>query len=68
MAQATDLMLDLKTGYLVGAVPAKTADRRSSSPPGWGLVVIMVLIYVLHQAYGLGSERLPAPQARRWPA
>lgn len=63
MAQATDLMLDLKTGYLVGATPRKQQTGQFLAT--WlGPIVIMLLIYVLHHAYGLGSERLPAPQAQ----
>jgi putative OPT family oligopeptide transporter len=61
MAQATDLMLDLKTGYLVGATPRKqqTGQFLATWP---GPILIMALIFILHKAYGLGSERLPAPQ------
>jgi len=62
MAQATDLMLDLKTGYLVGASPRKQQIGQFMAT--WlGPVVIMVLIFVLDKAYRLGSEQLPAPQA-----
>ncbi|UCG48930.1 MAG: OPT/YSL family transporter [Phycisphaerales bacterium] len=62
MAQATDLMLDLKTGYLVGATPRK--QQMGQFMATWlGPVVIMVLIFVLHKAYGLGSKELPAAQA-----
>jgi putative OPT family oligopeptide transporter len=62
MAQATDLMLDLKTGYLVGATPRKQQIGQFMAT--WlGPIVIMVLIFVLDKAYGLGSEQLPAPQA-----
>jgi len=61
MSQACDLMLDLKTGYLVGASPKKQQIGQFLGT--WlGPVVIMILIFVLHKAYGLGSERLPAPQ------
>jgi putative OPT family oligopeptide transporter len=63
MSQATDLMLDLKTGYLVGALPRRQQTAQFLAT--WlGPAVIMVLIYVLHKAYVLGSERLPAPQAQ----
>lgn len=63
MAQATDLMLDLKTGYLVGASPKKQQLGQFSAT--WlGPVVVMVLIFVLHKSYGLGSEKLPAPQGQ----
>lgn len=62
MAQATDLMLDLKTGYLVGASPRKQQIGQFMAT--WlGPAVIMVLIFVLDRAYRLGSEQLPAPQA-----
>jgi putative OPT family oligopeptide transporter len=63
MAQATDLMLDLKTGYLVGAIPRKQQIGQFLGT--WlGPIVIMALILILHQAYGLGSDRLPAPQGQ----
>jgi putative OPT family oligopeptide transporter len=63
MAQATDLMLDLKTGYLVGAIPKKQQIAQFLGT--WlGPIVVMALIVVLHQAYGLGSDRLPAPQGQ----
>lgn len=63
MAQATDLMMDLKTGYLVGAMPRK--QQTGQFLAAWlGPVVIMVLIFVLHKAYTLGSDKLPAPQGQ----
>jgi len=61
MAQATDLMLDLKTGYLVGASPRR--QQMGQFLATWlGPIIILALIFVLHKAYGLGSTRLPAPQ------
>ncbi|MEM8964290.1 MAG: OPT/YSL family transporter, partial [Acidobacteriota bacterium] len=63
MAQATDLMLDLKTGYLVGAIPRKQQIAQFAGV--WlGPIIIMGLIVVLHQAYGMGSDELPAPQGQ----
>ncbi len=63
MAQATDLMLDLKTGYLVGAAPRKQQTGQFLAT--WlGPIVVMALIFVLHEAYGMGSARLPAPQGQ----
>ena len=63
MAQATDLMLDLKTGYLVGALPRKQQIGQFLGT--WlGPILVMILIFVLHEAYGLGSEKLPAPQGQ----
>jgi len=63
MSQATDLMMDLKTGYMVGAYPRKQQLAQFSAT--WlGPIVIMVLIFILHRAYTLGSETLPAPQGQ----
>ena len=63
MSQATDLMLDLKTGYLVGATPRKQQIAQFAGT--WlGPIVIMILIFILHKDAGLGSERLPAPQGQ----
>jgi putative OPT family oligopeptide transporter len=63
MSQACDLMLDLKTGYLVGASPVKQQIGQFLAT--WlGPIIMMALIFILHRAYGLGSERLPAPQAQ----
>lgn len=63
MAQATDLMLDLKTGYLVGASPRKQQIGQLMGT--WlGPILVMILIFVLDRAYGLGSEQLPAPQGQ----
>lgn len=62
MSQATDLMLDLKTGYLVGATPRK--QQLGQFIGAWlGPILVVSLIFILHDAYGLGSDRLPAPQA-----
>jgi putative OPT family oligopeptide transporter len=62
MANATDVMLDLKAGFLVGAIPRKQQIGELIST--WlGPILIMALIFILHKAYQLGSDRLPAPQA-----
>lgn len=63
MAQATDLMLDLKTGYLVGATPRK--QQIGQFLGSWlGPILVMALIFILHNAYELGSAKLPAPQGQ----
>lgn len=63
MSQATDLMLDLKTGYLVGASPRR--QQIAQLLGAWlGPIVIMILIFVLHADAGLGSAALPAPQGQ----
>ena len=58
-------MLDLKTGYLVGATPRMQQIGQFAG--AWlGPIVVILVIFVLHNAdgYGLGSEKLPAPQAQ----
>jgi len=63
MSQATDLMLDLKTGYLVGATPKM--QQFGQFIGAWlGPIVVIFVIFALHEAYELGSARLPAPQAQ----
>lgn len=63
MSQATDLMLDMKTGYLVGATPRM--QQLGQFMGAWlGPLVVIALIFILQNAYGLGSDRLPAPQGQ----
>ncbi|GAB4125076.1 MAG: oligopeptide transporter, OPT family [Wenzhouxiangellaceae bacterium] len=63
MSQATDLMLDLKTGYLVGATPRM--QQYGQFLGAWlGPILIITLIFILHEAYTLGSDKLPAPQGQ----
>jgi len=63
MSQATDLMLDLKTGYLVGATPRQ--QQLGQFLGAWlGPIVVIALIFILHEAYVLGSDKLPAPQGQ----
>ncbi len=63
ISQASDMMLDLKAGYLVGAKPKMQAYGQFLGT--WlGPIIVMGLILVLHEAYGLGSEKLPAPQGQ----
>jgi putative OPT family oligopeptide transporter len=63
LAQAGDMMQDLKTGFLVGSTPAKQQIGQFLST--WmGPILIMGLIFVLHNEYVLGSKELPAPQGK----
>ena len=63
IAQAGDMMLDLKSGYLVGAVPRR--QQVAQFIGAWlGPIIVMILIYALHRQYGLGSDALPAPQGK----
>jgi putative OPT family oligopeptide transporter len=61
IAQAGDMMLDLKSGYLVGAMPRR--QQMAQFIGAWlGPLVVIGLIFTLHEQYTLGSENLPAPQ------
>jgi len=61
IAQAGDMMLDLKSGYLVGATPRR--QQLAQFIGSWlGPLVVIGLIFVLHKHMTLGSESLPAPQ------
>lgn len=63
MSQATDLMMDLKTGYLVGAIPRRQQIAQFAGT--WlGPIVVMALLFMLHRAEGLGGDRFPAPQGQ----
>jgi uncharacterized oligopeptide transporter (OPT) family protein len=56
-------MLDLKTGYLVGATPRM--QQFGQFIGAWlGPIVVIGLIFVLHEAMTLGSTALPAPQGQ----
>jgi putative OPT family oligopeptide transporter len=63
MSQATDLMLDLKTGYLVGAIPRKQQIAQFLGT--WlGPILVMGLIFVLHNDSPLGGDKYSAPQGQ----
>jgi uncharacterized oligopeptide transporter (OPT) family protein len=56
-------MLDLKTGYLVGATPRMQQIGQFAG--AWlGPIIVVGVIFVLDASHGLGSEKLPAPQAQ----
>lgn len=62
IAQAGDMMLDLKSGFLVGAIPRR--QQLAQFAGSWlGPLIVVGLIFVLHRQYGMGSDRLPAAQA-----
>ncbi len=63
MSQATDLMLDLKTGYLVGATPKKQQIAQFLGT--WlGPIVVVGLMFVLNEQSPLGGDRFPAAQGQ----
>lgn len=62
ISQASDMMLDLKSGYLVGGVPRR--QQLAQFVGAWlGPVIVIFLMMVLNSEYEIGSDRLPAPQA-----
>ncbi|MBM3329309.1 MAG: oligopeptide transporter, OPT family [Calditrichaeota bacterium] len=62
ISAAGDMSQDLKTGFLVGATPYRQQYGEFigvlSAAPFIGIVVLL-----LHSAFTIGSEALPAPQA-----
>ena len=63
MSQATDLMLDMKTGYMVGALPKK--QQLGQFLGVWlGPILVMILILVLNKNDPLGGDKYPAPQGQ----
>jgi uncharacterized oligopeptide transporter (OPT) family protein len=63
ISQASDMMLDLKSGYLVGAIPRR--QQLAQFIGAWlGPVIVIFLMILLNRQYGIGSDELPAPQAQ----
>ena len=62
VSQASDMMLDLKSGYLIGAVPRR--QQFAQFIGCWlGPCIVIFLMILLNQQYEIGSDKLPAPQA-----
>jgi putative OPT family oligopeptide transporter len=61
-SMAGDISQDLKTGYLIGATPARqqTAEIAGSLINAW---VIAGVVLLLGNQYGFGGADFPAPQA-----
>ncbi|HET7616546.1 MAG TPA: oligopeptide transporter, OPT family, partial [Bacillales bacterium] len=62
LAVAGDTSQDLKTGFLVGGTPWKQQVAMMIGVVASGLVIGFILI-VLDNAYGMGTQALPAPKA-----
>ena len=64
ISQASDIMLDLKSGYLVGGVPRRQQIAQLIGT--WlGPILVVWLMFLLHETRdgGIGGPQLPAPQA-----
>lgn len=59
---AGDISQDLKAGYLIGATPRKQQIGEAIGAIGSAFFVCLAVFY-LGQAYGFGTEEMPAPQA-----
>ena len=67
MSQATDLMLDLKTGYLVGATPRMQQIGQFCG--AWlGPIVVIGVIFVLNESTALAATSCRHRRHRRWQA
>ncbi len=63
MSQAADMMTDLKTGYLVGSRPIM--QQWTQLAVAWiGPPISLVTLYYVWKAYGIGTDKVPAPQAQ----
>lgn len=61
-SKAGDISQDLKTGFLVGATPAKQqfGQLLGASVACWAVAATVIL---MGQAFGFGTKEIPAPQA-----
>ena len=58
-----DNMQDLKTGHILGATPWKQQVMQAVGVSS-AVLVMAPILNLLHQAYGIGTRELPAPQAQ----
>lgn len=59
---AGDMMQDWKVGYMLGGTPWRMQIGGMVGVVAAALVMVIPII-LLHKAYGIGSETIPAPQA-----
>jgi putative OPT family oligopeptide transporter len=63
--ESADMMQDFKTGYLLGATPKKQTYAQFAGV-AVGTIAAIPIFFTIINAYGLGSENLPAPSAVTW--
>lgn len=63
---ASDLLYDLKSGYLLGANPRKQFIAQFSGIFAGTLVSVLSFQWVVHSPSVLGSDKFPAPAAQTW--
>jgi OPT family oligopeptide transporter len=65
---SSDLLIDLKSGYLLGANPRKQFIAQFAGIFAGTLVSVLTFNLVVHDANILGSDQFPAPAAQAWSA
>jgi OPT family oligopeptide transporter len=65
-SQASDLLTDLKSGYLLGANPRRQFIAQFFGVLAGGLVVVPVYFVLIPDVNLLGTEQWPAPAALVW--
>jgi len=63
---ASDLLYDLKSGYLLGANPKRQFLAQFSGIFAGTVVSVLSFQFVVNSASALGSDRFPAPEAQTW--
>ena len=59
---AADMMQDLKTGHMVGAIPSR--QQKVELLTAWlGPIIALTVVGLIWNAYGIGNDKVPAPQA-----
>ncbi len=67
-AQAGDLLTDLKSGYLLGAIPRQQFLAQFIGVLAGGLIVVPVFFILIPDVSILATEKWPAPAALVWRA
>ncbi|HVP37792.1 MAG TPA: OPT family oligopeptide transporter [Candidatus Saccharimonadales bacterium] len=65
-SQASDLLTDLKSGYLLGANPRRQFIAQFFGVLAGGLIVVPVYFLLIPDVSVLGTEKWPAPAALVW--
>lgn len=65
---SSDLLIDLKSGYLLGANPRKQFLAQFAGIFAGTLVSVLTFNLVVRDASMLGSDQFPAPAAQAWSA
>lgn len=65
---SSDLLIDLKSGYLLGANPRKQFLAQFAGIFGGTIVSVLAFKLIVFAPEVLGSDRFPAPAAQTWAA